>query len=115
MFRQCQECETKIIGRSDKKFCGDGCRNSYNNRANKDHNNSIRNINNCLRKNWRILETFNPTQKSKTTRKKLTDQGFNFNFFTSTYTTKSGTVYYFVYNQGYLPLDNDYYALVKKS
>jgi hypothetical protein len=115
MFRKCQECQTKILGRSDKKFCGDGCRNSYNNKLNKDHKNIIRNTNNNLRKNWRILEKFNPTHKSKTTKAKLIAQGFNFNFITSLYTTKLGTVYYFVYNHGYLPLENDYYALVKRT
>ena len=38
-----------------------------------------------------------------------------FNYFTNIYTTKAGTVYYFVYDQGYLPIDGgDYYALVKR-
>ena len=31
----CLECGEKIIGRSDKKFCNDACRNSYNNKQNK--------------------------------------------------------------------------------
>ena len=76
--------------------------------------NLIRNINNRLRKNWRILEALNPEQKTKTTRTKLIEKGFDFNYFTSIYTTKAGTIYYFVYDQGYLPLDNDFYALVKR-
>ena len=53
-------------------------------------------------------------QKTKSTRDKLIAKGFDFNYFTSIYTTKSGTVYYFVYDQGYLPLENEYYALVKR-
>ena len=114
MKKQCLECSDPIIGRTDKKFCSDSCRNSYNNRVNKDQKNLIRNINNRLRKNWRILEALNPNQKTKTTRDKLISAGFDFNYFTSIYTTKSGTVYYFVYDQGYLPLENQYYALVKR-
>lgn len=114
MSKACLECGEKIIGRSDKKFCSDYCRNTYNNTINKDSKNLIRNINNRLRKNWRILETLNPEQKTKTTRTKLIQHGFDFNFFTSTYTTKVGTVYYFVYDQGYLPLEDEYYALVKR-
>ena len=39
MKKQCPECEDPIIGRTDKKFCSDGCRNSYNNRVNKDQKN----------------------------------------------------------------------------
>jgi predicted nucleic acid-binding Zn ribbon protein len=107
MKKQCPECNDPIVGRTDKKFCSDGCRNSYNNRVNKDQKNLIRNINN-------ILEALNPNQKTKTTRDKLISVGFDFNYFTSIYTTKSGTVYYFVYDQGYLPLENQYYALVKR-
>ncbi|HZW63660.1 MAG TPA: hypothetical protein VFF15_08475 [Flavobacteriaceae bacterium] len=114
MQKVCLECGEKIIGRSDKKFCSDYCRNAYHNTINKDEKNLIRNINNRLRKNWRILQTLNPQQKTKTTRNKLIQMGFDFNYFTSTYTTKAGTVYYFVYNQGYLPLEDEYYALVKR-
>ncbi len=115
MEKTCPECGTKIIGREDKKFCCDGCRNTYNNRNNKDAINLIRNTNNALRKNWRILEELNPDQKTKVSKQQLSLLGFNFNYFTSIYTTKAGTVYYFVYNQGYLPLDNDFYALVKRT
>ena len=110
----CLECEKSLIGRIDKKFCSDGCRNAYNNKMNKDGKNLIRNINNRLRKNWRILEALNPDQKTKTTKTKLVEKGFDFNYFTSTYTTKAGTIYYFVYDQGYLPLEGEYYALVKR-
>ncbi|MBD3863291.1 MAG: hypothetical protein ACI9NI_000981 [Olleya marilimosa] len=114
MIKTCPECGDKIVGRIDKKFCSDGCRNAYNNKVNKDGKNLIRNINNRLRKNWRILESLNPEQKTKTTKTKLEAKGFDFNYFTSTYTTKAGTIYYFVYDQGYLPLENDFYALVKR-
>jgi len=114
MKKQCPECGAKIVGRIDKKFCSDGCRNAYNNRVNKDSKNLIRNVNNRLRKNYRILEELNPRQKSKTSRSKLIALGFDFNYLTSIYTTKAGTVYYFIYDQGYLPLENEYYALVKR-
>jgi hypothetical protein len=56
----------KIVGREDKKFCSDGCRN--NNKINKDSTNFMRNINNKLRKNYRILSELNVEGKSKTTR-----------------------------------------------
>ncbi len=115
MEKNCPECGTKIIGRSDKKFCSDACRNSHNNKFNKDTKNLVRNINNRLRKNYRILESLNPDEKTKTTKAKLMTAGFDFNYFTSIYVTKAGTTYYFVYDQGYLPLDGDFYALVKRS
>lgn len=114
MEKTCLECGDLIKGRVDKKFCSDGCRNAYNNRVNKDSKNLIRNINNRLRKNWRILEELNPKGKTKVSKGKMIEKGFDFSYFTSIYTTKIGTIYYFVYDQGYLPLENDYYALVKR-
>ncbi len=113
--KQCLECGEKIIGRADKKFCSDYCRNAYNNSLNKDSKNLIRNINNRLRKNHRILESFPLNDgKTKTTKTRLMDRGFDFDHFTSLYTTQKGTVYYFVYDMGYLPLDNDFYMIVKR-
>jgi len=114
MSKTCPECGDKIIGRADKKYCSDACRNAANNKLNSDQRNLVRNTNNQLRKNYRILEELNPEDKTKTTRDKLAVLGFDFNLFTSIYTTKAGTVYYFVYDQGYLPLEGDYFALVKR-
>jgi predicted nucleic acid-binding Zn ribbon protein len=112
--KKCLECGEIILGRADKKFCSDYCRNAYNNRMNKASNNLIRNINNRLKKNWRILEALNPEDKTRVHKSKLLNQGFDFNHFTSIYTTKKQTVYYFVYDQGYLDIGNDYYMLVKR-
>lgn len=114
MIKTCLECNEKIVGREDKKFCSDGCRNAYNNKINKDSTNFMRNVNNKLRKNYRILSEINTEGKSKTTRTKLLSKGFDFEFFTNILHTKTGNTYYFLYDQGYLALDNDFYMLVKK-
>ena len=82
MNKVCLECGEKIVGREDKKFCSDGCRNAYNNKINKDSTNYMRNINNKLRKNYRILLDLNAEGKSKTTKTKLLSKGFDFDFFT---------------------------------
>jgi len=112
--KKCPECDKNIIGRADKKFCSDYCRNSYNNKLNQSATNQIRNINNQLKRNWRILEELNPTEKRKIHKNKLEEKGFNFSYFTSIYTTKKNATYFFVYDQGYLALENDYFILVKK-
>jgi predicted nucleic acid-binding Zn ribbon protein len=114
MNKSCLECGEKIVGREDKKFCSDGCRNAYNNKINKDSTNYMRNINNKLRKNYRILSGLNVEGKSKTTKSKLVSKGFDFDFFTNILNTGTGNTYYFVYDQGYRLLENDFYMLVKK-
>lgn len=114
MTKSCLECGEKIVGREDKKFCSDGCRNAFNNKINKDSTNYMRTINNKLRKNYRILSELNTDGKSKTTRTKLLGKGFDLDYFTSILNTKTGNTYFFVYEQGYMVLENDYYMLVKK-
>ena len=114
-MKNCLECNEKIIGREDKKFCSDGCRNAYNNKINKDSNNFMRNVNNKLRKNYRILSDLNTEGKTKTTKTKLMSKGFDFEFFTNILQTKTGNTYFYVYDQGYMILENDYYLLVKKT
>lgn len=112
--RNCPECGETILGRADKKFCSDQCRNTFNNRDKQDANNYIRNVNNILRKNRRILANLNPNGKSKASRNKLVEKGFNFDYFTNSYTTKTGKTYYYCYEFGYLPIEDDYYFLVMK-
>jgi len=90
------------------------CRNSYNNKVNSQVNNYVRNVNNALKRNRRILKELNPCGKMKIEKLKLVATGFNFNYYTNIYTTKSGNVYYFCYEQGFLALDDGYYALVVK-
>lgn len=114
MDKTCLECGDKIVGREDKKFCSDGCRNAYNNKINKDSTNFMRNVNNKLRKNYRILSDLNTDGKGKTTKSKLLSKGFDFEFFTNILQTKTGNTYYFIYDQGYRVLEDDYYMLVKK-
>lgn len=114
MSKNCLECNEKIVGREDKKFCSDGCRNAYNNKINKDSNNYMRNVNNKLRKNYRILSEGNPDGKSKISKTKLLSKGFDFEYFTNILNTNTGNTYYFVYDQGYRFLENDFYMLVKK-
>ncbi|MBG7630577.1 MAG: hypothetical protein IZT56_09100 [Bacteroidetes bacterium] len=114
MKKKCLECEEPLNGRVDKKFCSDYCRNTYNNKIDKESKNLVRNINNRLRKNYRLLSELNISGKTKVTRTKLLNGNFDFNFFTSIYTTKTGNTYYYIYNQGYLSLENDYYLLIKK-
>ncbi len=111
---ECLECGDKIFGRSDKKFCSDGCRNTFNNNQKKDSSNYMRNVNNILRKNHRILENLNVSGKTKTTKTKLIGLGLDFNFITQQITYQNGSSYQFVYNQGYKFLDEEWILIVKK-
>lgn len=115
-IKNCLFCNKKITGRTDKKFCDDYCRNAYNNQLKSTANNLVRNINNALSKNRRILETLlPPTDKmAKVHVDKLLQLGFQFKYFTHTYINQKGNVYNFCYEYGYLPLENSWYLIVKR-
>jgi hypothetical protein len=111
----CLQCGSKLSGRIDKKFCDDQCRTVFNNHHHADTL-LMRSINHSLRKNRKILEELIPPEEGKTkaTRRRLEEKGFCFTYFTHTYTTKVGATYFFNYEYGYLPLEGDYFMLVKR-
>ncbi|GAA0881276.1 hypothetical protein GCM10009119_42460 [Algoriphagus jejuensis] len=113
--RLCLNCGKTIHGRIDKKFCDDSCRNTFNNRQNATNVNLIRNINNSLKKNRNILESLIPENETlaKSTREKMSRQGFNFRYFTHTYQNKKGNHYHYCYDFGYLELEGDWFLIVK--
>jgi len=108
------ECKAPLYGRADQKFCSDQCRNHYNNRNNSDVNNHVRNVNNALRKNRRILDELCPKETAKVNRDALVRKGYNFNYFTNLYRTKKETTYHFCYEMGYLQLENDDVLIVRR-
>jgi len=114
--RLCLDCNKPVKGRQDKKFCDDYCRNNFNNKQNSDQNNLIRNINNALRKNRRLLEEMiKPGDElSKCPRQKLAETGFDFRYHTHQYTNKKGQVYTFCYEYGYLSLEGDWVLVVRR-
>ena len=112
--RKCGECNQRLSGRRDQKFCSDYCRNTFNNRLNEDSTKYMRRINNILRKNRRILSVLNPKGKKTVDGITLAEEGFNFHYYTNVYTTKTGSTYFFCYEQGYLKMENDKYMLVLK-
>ena len=113
--RNCLACDKPLHGRADKKFCNDYCRNAYNNSLKSVNNTVVKNINTVLHKNRRVLEQLLGQEKTaKAKKEKLLQEGFNFKYITHSYTTKNGDTYYYCYEMGYLPLENDWYLVVKR-
>jgi hypothetical protein len=112
--RTCSECGESFHGRADKKFCSDMCRNAFNNKLNSVSSAFVKSINVILRKNRKIIEELLPEETVKVSQQKLIDKGFNFNYHTTITTTKTGKSYVFCYEYGYLPIENNYYLLVKR-
>lgn len=114
--KECLACGKTLHGRADKKFCNDYCRNAYNNNLKSATSTVVRNINNILLKNRRILQAvLGEGEMQKIPKEKLLQQGFQFKYLTHTYVNKKGNVYTFCYEYGYLPLEHDLYLVVKRN
>lgn len=113
--KQCLACGKAVKGRTDKKFCDDYCRNNYNNQLKADETNFVRNIMNALRKNRLILQqVLGDKMIMKTRTEPLLGNGFQFKYHTNTYDNKKGGLYYYCFEYGYLPLDNEFILVVKR-
>ncbi|SKB77286.1 hypothetical protein SAMN05660841_02285 [Sphingobacterium nematocida] len=112
--KRCLECLNPIKGRSDKRFCNDSCRGSYNNRLKTDNSNIVRKINKQLYKNRKILSDLLREDKMiKVNEDRLITKGFDLEYRTHELSTSKGQTYFFVYEYGYLPLENQQYLIVK--
>ena len=109
--RTCTHCESKVIGRSDKKFCSDHCRVAYNNIVNKKRNNMVRKVNNILCKNRKILEQLKISGRKEIDRATLSELGFVFSLHTSSKIRSTGMTYY-CYDQGWTQIPNKKHVLI---
>lgn len=81
-LRNCPECGDLIHGRSDKRYCSDICRNSFHNRNRIERHDTIREVNQILFRNRRILLDCMNNRREVVPENYLTVRGYNFNFFT---------------------------------
>ncbi|MCD4697943.1 MAG: hypothetical protein K8S16_17100 [Bacteroidales bacterium] len=107
MSGKCLNCGEKIIGRTDKKFCCEQCRNTFNNKIKRQNEKLILDINKTLRRNRKILKQFNPEGKTTIRTEYLVKLGFDFRYFTHAVKTKNNNEYHFCYEYGYLNLDDE--------
>jgi predicted nucleic acid-binding Zn ribbon protein len=112
--RRCTECGQRIAGRTDKKFCNDQCRTSWHNKQYGVDNERVRNVNNILRKNWRILAELTANGSTEIPSVTLTRLGFKFGYFTGTRKGRNGSAEHFCYDQCFIPVANGLYLLKTK-
>lgn len=113
--RVCLDCGARILGRSDKKFCSDQCRNNFNNRLNRDSNNYVRNVHALLRRNRKVLYDLYCEGHRRIHRDALFAMGYNFSFFTHQVETNEGIRWLFCFEYGFRYIDSDYIELNSNS
>ena len=113
--KHCEYCGKMVHGRSDKKFCDDYCRSSFNNERRVVDSKEMRNIINTLKLNRNILESIvaGGVEKVKVPKEKLTRLGYNFRYHTETNTNWKGNFYTYCFDYGFLQLDNDWLLILR--
>ena len=93
MKRECAECGHKLVGRTDKKFCNDYCRNSFNNKRYRKEQYAKREIQGVLNVNYSILKSIcSQNSVAESTLDHLAEKGYQMRFFTNLSLTGEGEV-----------------------
>jgi predicted nucleic acid-binding Zn ribbon protein len=101
MIKKCGACGAALVGRADKKFCSDICRNFFHNRKNRNELRLFEATNRVLKKNRQILFAFQKRKAVMLEKKELLKRGFRFDYFTGRSRSRSGTDRYYCYDMGY--------------
>tara|TARA_R110002073_G_scaffold72537_1_gene177046 strand:+ start:2643 stop:3041 length:399 start_codon:yes stop_codon:yes gene_type:complete len=107
-IKLCLACNKKVEGRSDKKFCDPYCKSAYHYKLSQESAPKFYNkVENQLKLNRKILKEFNRAGKATVRAAILIENGFNSNFFTHYWKNKKGDVYLFVYEYGFLRINEN--------
>jgi hypothetical protein len=114
--RNCLCCGQILHGRTDKKFCDDGCRNSFNNQQNSSQNKEIRKINSILKRNRAILLAKLPEGKKqvKVSKDYLIFSGFSFGYMTHQVLQPSGFCAQCCYELGIILMEGNYCLIIRQ-
>ena len=82
-IKECLNCGKRFCGRSDKKFCSDYCRTSYNNNLYRSRRAALFRVDRILRKNHEILDYLHQKEISGITESELNNLGYDMKYFTS--------------------------------
>ena len=105
----CTYCNTKLEGRTDKKFCTPYCKSSYHYQKNSDKEQSLfQKIDRQLKTNRRVLKNFNKAGLATVRKERLLKEGFDPFYFTYYWKNNKGQVYLFCYEYGFLDLKEKY-------
>lgn len=101
--KECLNCNKKLEGRTDKKYCDMHCKSAYHYQRIKEQPERFYNkVDNQLRLNRKLLKEYNKAGKSIIRSEVLLNLGFDPKFFTHYWKNQKGEVYLFVYEYGYL-------------
>lgn len=112
-IKNCLFCGKELIGRSDKKFCDDGCRNNYGYQRNKCDKDIVNKINKSLLYNRNVLKSIAKHGKKIVRVQILVNNNFNFDVMTGIYKTCKHHEYKLLYDYAYRYINDDEVLVLK--
>ena len=105
----CENCGKPLFGRTDKRFCNDTCRNTFNREKNlkqlRDAHENLPEIFRAIKKNYQILQDIGLARiRSKNyyvSKAELIKEGFNFRFCTSACLDRDNMIWKFCFEYGW--------------
>ena len=104
----CLQCGLPLVGRADKKYCDDGCRNSYHNARMMDANRICRPYHRSLKQNYSLLFDHLQSGQNVIHKDELMLHGFDPKMSTTFQLMEDGTLCYGVYDLEYFELKDRY-------
>lgn len=96
--KTCMLCEKPLLGRTDKKYCSDFCRNTYNNKVNRQSKLAMQTAQSILSRNRRILrEVLGESKITQIHTSVLLSKGYHFDYLTCIRKSKRGEEHKYCY------------------
>ena len=114
-IKVCSFCGKELVGRADKKYCDDNCRNNHHYRNKKyDEVLLVKNVNMLLMHNRDVLKSLSKNNnKIIVSKEELLGNGFNFDLITNIYKTRRNEEYRVVYDYAYRYINDKEILLIK--
>ncbi|MCZ4410352.1 hypothetical protein O3Q51_16165 [Cryomorphaceae bacterium 1068] len=116
MRRKCKICHEPIVGRTDKIFCSQACKNVYHSKLRYASKKAAIEINGYLKRNHGILLELLGKNKSqiKVYRNALETKKFRFMYHTHLHVNSRGKTFYYIYNLAWMEFSDDEILIIRK-
>lgn len=115
MKKKCRICSATFVGRSDKKFCSQRCKNYYHVNLQKVTKEATAAIDVILHRNRSILLEFlgKNESKLKISRVLLEKANFKFKYHTHTHVNNAGKLMHYVYDFGWMEFSDNTILIIR--
>ena len=115
-MKTCIMCKSKLVGRSDKKYCSTKCKSIYHRKLSNATNIATKRIDKILHRNRSILLEVLGKYKlqGKIPISTLEKKKFNFNYITKYYINSKGKIYNHVYDFSWMTFSDNQVLIIRR-